>query len=78
MITLLQSTVETPESRNELQRGRRVVRPHNQCEYKQGDKWNVPGQMLLLPCEEKKEQKKKQDKVHLGERGVFSQRVEVM
>lgn len=59
-------------SRNELQRGRRVVRPHNQCEYKPGDKWSVLGQSVLLPpCEQENEEEKKQEEVHLGERIIF-------
>lgn len=36
------------------------------------------GQMLLPPCEEeKKEEEEKQGGMHLGERGVYSQRVDV-
>lgn len=69
MITVLQNTRETVESRNELQRGRRDVRPHDQCEYKLGDEWSVLGQTLLLPCEEEKKEK---DEVHSGKRRVFA------
>lgn len=48
-----------------------------QCEYKPGVKWSVLGQMLLPPCEEEKKNEKKQDRLHLGQKGVYSQRVEV-
>lgn len=43
---------EPAETRYEFQGGRRMSRPHHECKYKPGDKWCVPGQMLLESREE--------------------------